>query len=293
MQYNNIAILQYCGSAIKSEDKPSALDFQNNTAYNADKKTKQEMMELELDAIYNEDCLEGMKRIPDKSVDCIITDPPYMVDNKGGGFWSNAKEGNHYNARGTRKGMERLRDIKDGFNPAALDEMCRIMKSINLYIFCSQKQLRQHLDYFVDQKNCNWNLLCWHKTNPIPACGNKYLNDTEFILFFRERGVQLAGRYDTKRTFYTSPRNQEDNKHYGHPTVKPLWIVRNLIVNSVPVGGVVLDPFIGSGTTAVAALSEGRHYIGFETNRTYYETALKRIKEQKNYDTEDNKRGIP
>lgn len=251
------------------------------------------MMELELNAIYNEDCLEGMKRIPDKSVDCIITDPPYLVDNKGGGFWSNAKEGNHYNARGTRKGMERLSDIKDGFNSAVLDEMCRIMKSINLYIFCSQKQLIQHLDYFVHQKNCNWNLLCWHKTNPIPACGNKYLNDTEFILFFRERGVQLAGRYNTKRTFYTSPRNQEDNKHYGHPTVKPLWIVRNLIVNSVPVGGVVLDPFIGSGTTAVAALLEGRHYIGFETNRTYYETALKRIKEQKNYDTEDNKRGIP
>lgn len=235
---------------------------------------------IELDKIYNEDCLVGMQRIPDGSVDCIITDPPYVVGNQGGGFWSKAVEGNHYNARGTRKGMERLGDLKDGFDPRVLDEMCRVMKRINLYVFCSQKQLRPYLDYFVDGKGCNWNLLAWHKTNPIPACGNKYLSDTEFILFFREKGVRVAGHYETKRTFYTSLRNQEDNVRYGHPTVKPLQIVRNFVVNSVPLGGIVLDPFIGSGTTAVAALQEGRHYIGFETNKMYYETAVKRVEEE-------------
>ena len=118
-----------------------------------------------------------------------------------------------------------------------LDEMCRVMKRVNIYLFCSQKQIQRYLDYFVSGKGCNWNLLTWHKTNPIPACGNKYLNDTEYIMFFREKGVKIYGSYETKRTFYTTLRNQEDNLRYKHPTVKPLQIVRNLVVNSTELGG--------------------------------------------------------
>jgi DNA modification methylase len=190
-----------------------------------------------LDTIYNEDCLEGMRRMPDGCVDLVITDPPYLIGNQGGGFWSKAAEGNHYNARGTRKGMEKLGNIKDGFDDAILDELCRVMKKINLYVFCSQKQIQRYLDYFVNKRGCNWNLISWHKTNPIPACGNKYLSDTEFILFFREKGVRVYGTYETKRTFYVTLRNQEDNVRYNHPTVKPLNIIRNLIINSSEMGG--------------------------------------------------------
>ena len=234
---------------------------------------------IELDRIYNEDCLRGMQRIPGASVDCIVTDPPYELENQGGGFWSKNEDPtvNHYNARGTRKGMDKLGDIKDGITDDVLDEMCRVMKHINIYIFCSQKQIQQYLDYFVTRRGCNWNLLTWHKTNPIPACGNKYLSDTEFILFFREKGVRVFGSYETKRTFYTSLRNQEDNVRYKHPTVKPLQIIRNFVVNSTEPDAVILDPFIGSGTTAVAALMEKRHFIGFETNREYFDIAQGRI----------------
>lgn len=225
---------------------------------------------MELDRIYNEDCLKGMRRMADASVDCIITDPPYKLENQGGGFWSKNEDptqnaaiereqgedffilaergqcrpkANHYNARGTRKGMDRLGCIKDGITDDVLDEMCRVMKRINIYLFCSQKQIQQYLDYFVTGRGCNWNLLCWHKTNPIPACGNKYLNDTEYILFFREKGVRLYGSYETKRTFYVSLRNQEDNVRYKHPTVKPLGIIRQLIVNSCLQGGGNSGPF--------------------------------------------------
>lgn len=229
------------------------------------------------DKIFNGDCLAGMRDLPDGAVDLCVMDPPYVIGNHGGGFWSKATVGNHYNARGTRKGMERLEKLKDGFDPAVLDELCRVMARVNVYIFCSQKQIPTYLDYFVAKRGCNWNLLCWHKTNPIPACGNKYLNDTEYILFFRERGVRVGGTYESKRTFYTSLRNQQDNVRYGHPTVKPLPLVRNLIVNSCPVGGVVLDPFMGSGTTAVAAVMEGRHYLGYEINAGYCKTAEERI----------------
>lgn len=237
---------------------------------------------MTLDTISHCDCLEGLRGLPSESVDLVITDPPYVIGNTGGGFWSKAAEGNHYNARGTRKGMDRLGDIKDGFDTAILDELCRVMKKINIYVFCSQKQLRQYLAYFVDGKRCNWNLLTWHKTNPIPACGNKYLNDTEYILFFREKGVRLYGSYETKRTYYTTLRNQQENVEYGHPTVKPCHIIQNFIENSSQLGGVVCDPFMGSGTTAVAALRSGRHYIGYEVNEKYYTRSIERIeREQK------------
>ena len=238
---------------------------------------------IELDRIYNEDCMEGMKRIPDGSVDCIVCDPPYLLDNQGGGFWSKNEDptANRYNARGTRKGMDRLGAIKDGITEEVLDEMCRVMKRVNIYIFCSQRQILPYLDYFVTRRRCNWNLLCWHKSNPIPACGNKYLNDTEYILFFREKGVRIYGSYETKRTYYVTLRNQEDNVRYHHPTVKPLGIVENLIVNSTELGGVVLDPFIGTGTTAVACIKQGRRFIGYELDKGYYDTAMGRIDEQR------------
>ena len=155
---------------------------------------------LPLDTIYNEDCLQGMRRMGDGTVDCIVCDPPYLLDNQGGGFWSKNEDAtaNRYNARGTRKGMDRLGAIKDGITEEVLDEMCRVMKRVNIYIFCSQRQILPYLDYFVTRRRCNWNLLCWHKSNPIPACGNKYLNDTEYILFFREKGVRIYGSYETK-----------------------------------------------------------------------------------------------
>ena len=74
--------------------------------------------------------------------------------------------------------------------------------------------------------------------------------------------------------------NQSDKKIYGHTTCKPIDIVKNFIINSSQEGDLVLDPFMGSGTTAVAANSEGRHFIGFETNEEYYKKACKRIKKE-------------
>jgi len=166
--------------------------------------------------------------------------------------------------------------MKDGFSKDVLDELCRVMKKINIYIFCSQKQIIPLLDYFVTKRNCNYNLLTWHKTNPIPACGNKYLTDTEFILFFREKGVKIYGEYKTKFTYYLTPLNQKDKKLFNHPTVKPLEIIQNFIINSSLEGEIVLDPFMGSGTTAVACINTNRNYIGFEIDERYYKIAEKR-----------------
>lgn len=175
--------------------------------------------------------------------------------------------------------VKELNNMKDGFSTQVLDELCRIMKKINIYFFCSQKQIIPLLDYFVKGKKCNWNLLTWHKTNPVPACGNKYLTDTEYILFFREKGVKIYGEFKTKFTYYITPLNQSDKKKYGHPTIKPINIVTNLIVNSSLENGIVFDPFMGSGTTAVAAKECGRNFIGYELDSDYYEICNKRLEE--------------
>lgn len=226
---------------------------------------------IELDKIYNEDCLEGLRRLPDKSVDLVVTDPPYLIETKGGSLYKQPD----------KQYIQELEGIKDGFSEEVLDLLCRVMKKINCYFFCSQKQIIPLVKYFVEGKGCNWNLLSWHKTNPVPACGNKYLTDTEFILFFREKGVKVYGSFDTKRTWYATPLNQADKKRFGHPTCKPINIMQNLIINSSLVGGVILDPFMGSGTTAVACMRNNRHYIGFELNEKYAEIAERRIEEAK------------
>ena len=222
--------------------------------------------------LYKGDCLEVMKNIEDGSVDLVVTDPPYEIATTGAGMYKQAD----------KQYVKELNGMKDGFSEEVLDELCRIMKKINIYFFCSQKQIIPLLDYFVKKKKCNWNILSWHKTNPIPACGNKYLTDTEFILFFREKGVKVYGSFDTKRTWYATPLNQSDKKKYGHPTVKPLSILENLVVNSSQEGNIVFDPFMGSGSTGVACLNTNRNFIGIELDEGYFNIAQNRIEEAAN-----------
>lgn len=216
--------------------------------------------------LYNGDCLEVMKNLPTSSVDLVVTDPPYDVHaGKGGG------------AFGNRKAFSEIQFISNGFSNEVLDELCRVMKKINCYFFCSQKQIIPLLDYFVKDKKCNYNLLTWHKTNPVPACNNKYLSDTEYCLFFRESGVKILGSFETKKTYYVTPLNIKDKQKYNHPTVKPLDIIQNLIVNSSNEGDVVLDPFVGSGTTGVACKNLHRNFIGIELDEHYFDVASERL----------------
>ena len=219
------------------------------------------------------DCLELMKEIPDKSIDLVVTDPPYVIETSGGGICDD-KSGIVKQFR-----EHDLDSMKDGFSEGVLDELCRVMKKINIYLWCSQKQLFPLIRYFVEDKKCNFNLITWHKTNPVPACGNKYLTDTEYCLFFREKGVKIYGEFSTKFTYYVTPLNQKDKKVYNHPTIKPLDIIQNLVVNSSQGGDIILDPFLGSGTTAVACVNTNRHYIGFELDSQYYDIACKRLDE--------------
>lgn len=231
---------------------------------------------MKYDYIENEDAFEAIKKIPDNSIDLIITDPPYEIKIKGGGLYNT--ECKNY--------VEQLKDIKDSFDFKILEEFVRVMKKINIYIWCSQKQLLPLIKFFVEEKGCNYNLITWHKMNIVPACGNKYLTDTEYCLFFREKGVKIYGNYDTKKTYYVTSTNVEDKNKFFHPTIKPLFIIENLIKNSSLEGDVILDTFIGSGTTALGCKNLNRHYIGFEIDKKYYNIALQRLGEWVKDDSE-------
>ena len=224
---------------------------------------------METNIIYNMDCLEGLKRLPDRCIDLVVTDPPYKIETNGAGIYKQKD----------KQYVKELNDIKDGFDENILDELCRVMKKINIYIWCSQKQILPLLDYFVKERKCNYNIITWHKTNPVPACGNKYLTDTEYCLFFREKGVKIYGEFKTKFTYYITPLNQKDKKLWNHPTIKPLDIIENLIVNSSCENDTVLDPFMGSGTTAIACKNLNRQYIGYELDENYYDICMNRLNE--------------
>ena len=89
----------------------------------------------------------------------------------------------------------------------------------------------------------------------------------------------MHGKYDRDRKWWVTSANSADKKAYGHPTIKPLGIIKNLIENSSNEGNIVFDPFMGSGTTAVASIALKRHYIGCEINEEYCKIIQKRIEE--------------
>ena len=217
--------------------------------------------------LYNGDCLEVMKSIPDKSIDLVVIDPPYEIKTMNGGW-----------TIGKRKYKDEVSVMIDGFSEEILNLLCTKMKKINIYIYCSKLQLPKLLNYFISKK-CNYEILTYHKTNPTPLCGNTYLPDTEYVVFAREKGVKIYGEYKTKFKYYTDKVNKKDKKLYKHPTCKPIPFLQNHIINSSNEDDIILDCFMGSGSTGVAALNTNRKFIGIELDENYFNIAKERIEE--------------
>lgn len=228
---------------------------------------------METNIIYNKDCYIGIKDIPDNSVDLVIIDPPYDINTR--------KNRIGYNriAKSILKVENNLlnHNLTESYDFSLLDELIRIMKKVNIYIWCSKNQIEDYLKYFVDKHKCRYEILIWNKTNAMPLYSNKYINDKEYCLYFRKESKCNPTTYDDARTIYTSPSNARDRVLYQHPTIKPVDFIRRMIRNSSNENDIVLDCFMGSGTTAVASIMENRKYIGFEINKRYYDISNARI----------------
>ena len=248
---------------------------------------------MEINKIYNGDAYELIKQIPDKNVDLIYTDIPYSFTgnglNSGGGCFGTKKRNYHDEytkvAENTQKSAlakrrsssSSLQEISYGIDFSILDEFCRVLKKIYIYIWCSKEQILPLMKYFIEQKHCFHEILVWCKTNPIPAANGTYLPDIEYCLMFREKGTKIGGTYKTKSKWFVSGLNVEDKGKYLHPTCKDTRIIENHLINSTNENDVVLDPFCGSASTLISAKRLNRKYIGFEINKEFYQISVDRL----------------
>ena len=221
------------------------------------------------------DCLELMKEIPDKSIDMILTDPPYQFrkeDNGGGGMLNTRKYDKEIH---TKLGSTNILD--SGITEAFLEETKRLFKKgYNAVYFCNQQQLKMYID-FANKNKYRFNVLVWCKTNPTPLCNNKYLDDIEFQVQIKSNHYKIGGTYRTKSKVYTSSINKKDKELYQHPTIKPLELVEKYLINHSNENDIVFDPFMGSGTTGVACVNTQRNFIGIELDKNYFNIAKERI----------------
>ncbi len=222
------------------------------------------------------DCYELIKEIPDKSIDLVYIDVPYLYKNVE--VNSKNEKQSKLSRRITKVRNVYLKDISSGINFKILDELCRVMKHIYIYIWCSKEQILDFMEYFIREKNCTFNLLTWNKTNPTPATHGTYLPDIEYCLVFKGNGApRYNDGYELKSKWYISPLNVSDKDLYLHPTIKPLELVKRHILHSTNEGDTVLDCFMGSGTTGVACKETNRNFIGMEIDEQYFKIAKDRL----------------
>lgn len=239
---------------------------------------------VELNKIECMDCLEYLRQIPDNFVDLVVTDPPYNVSQP---------KNMHYKRINVVKNFG---DWDFGFDSKpVLKELKRVLKpNGQIYVFCSTKQIPEYMEIFEK----DWffrNLLVWSKTNPAPRLSKtNFVFANEYILYaINEKGkpsystFNFSRQPEMKNIFITSAlQGKERLKENGkaiHPTQKPLSILKRLIEISSNKGDIVLDPFMGVGSTAVASKDLGRMFMGCELDEKYALNSLKRLNARKVY----------
>ena len=231
--------------------------------------------------LYHGNSYELIKKIPDKSIDCIYTDIPYQMTFNGGGNLSHKLKDYI---------KDEVESFSNGIDYSILEDFIRISKNINIFIWCSKEQILDIGNFFV-KHGAHFNILTWTKTNPIPFGNAIWLSDIEYCLhFYKDAGFNVG--VENKYKNYTSSLNIEDKKLYDHPTIKPLELVKRHLLNMTKENDIVFDPFIGSGTTAVAAKELGRRYLGFEIDKKYFEIASDRLHGIDNIDKREKENGI-
>jgi site-specific DNA-methyltransferase (adenine-specific) len=250
--------------------------------------------------IFNEDALTGLKRIPDGAVDLIVTDPPYGLG-KDYGNDSDKLDSAAY-LRWTEKWID-----------AALP---KLKLNGSLYIYLTWRYSPE-IFVMLKQRMTMINEIIWDRR--VPSMGGttrSYSSVHDTIGFFanqkgyyfdldairipydaetkkaRSRSIFVGSKwleigYNPKDLWSVSRLHREHPERTNHPTQKPLEIVERMVKASCPPGGLVLDLFMGSGTTAVAAKRCGRDFVGFELNPVYCDLIKKRLAD---LDTQGNPR---
>jgi DNA modification methylase len=239
---------------------------------------------LEDNRVHKLDCLEGMKLMADNSVDLIVTDPPYFIE----ALKENLKEAT---IRGSSRNsifyneFDHFKDLEDyqAFISKVLVEFQRILKDkAQVYMFFSYHHLDWAIRKIKDMGFRYYKPIIWYKPDIMGVFPNQYGCNYEVILWFRKKGdtgeVKLNIGNAQRDVFKINSTTISYRKECGfHPTPKPFAIIKQFIKNGSNEGDLVCDPFMGSGTTAVAAKFSQRRYIGFEINAEYIKICEKRL----------------
>lgn len=255
-------------------------------------------MEELLNKIFNEDILEGINKIPNNSIDLIVSDPPYCLGKD---------YGNNSDKLKPKDYLEWSKQWIDAVIP-------KIKHTGSFYIFLTWKYSPEIFSY-MKTKLIMINEIIWDRR--VPSMGGStrkfssvhdniglfvksrdyYFNLDSVRISYDEKTKKARTRsifvgkkwlelgYNPKDVWSVARIHAQDPEREAHPTQKPLEIIERIIKASSPDKGIVLDPFMGSGTTAVACIKHNRNYIGFEINPEYCKIIEERVKKIKHDDS--------
>ena len=229
-------------------------------------------MKLELDKIYNMDCLDGMRFMKEQGikVDCVITDPPYLINYK-----TNHRQD---------KSHKFCKSILNDDNPQLIIDVISLLYDVMkddtpLYMFCGSDKV----DFFKQQVEKQFtvkNIIVGDKGNHTAGdLESQYGKRYEFIIYTNKGRAKFnpdMPRYDDIWRFA-----RVTGKEQIHQNQKPTDLLSRIINQHTRRGDLVLDSFAGSGSTAVAAYRLQRHYICFELDKEYFNLASERLEVQK------------
>ena len=241
-------------------------------------------------ALHLGDCLELLEALPADSVDCVWTDPPYLLSNDGvtcvAGRMVKVNKGDWDRSRGV--------DLDHEFNRTWLRACHRVLKpsgtiwvSGTLHVYLSVGLAMQQIGYRI------LNDIVWEKPAPPPNLGCRcFTHATEILLWATKAAKGSQHRYtfnyeamktenggkQMKNVWRFAPPSKEEKRLGKHPTQKPLALIARCLRATTNEGDLVVDPFSGSGSTGIAALTLGRRFIGFERDKDYAILAARRLK---------------
>lgn len=242
--------------------------------------------------LYNEDALRGIARVADESVDLVIADPPYGL-------------GKDYGNDSDRLGADEYLDWSRRWVDAVVP---KLKANGSLYVFLTWQHSPEVFSH-LKTRLAMVNEIIWDRR--VPSMGGStrkfssvhdniglfvksrdYYFDVDAVRIpydavtkkARSRSIFVGKKwlevgYNPKDVWSVSRLHRLHGEREDHPTQKPLEIVERMVLASCPAGGAVLDPFMGSGTSAVAALRHGRRFVGFELNPEYFRIVEKRVAE--------------
>jgi DNA modification methylase len=238
------------------------------------------VIHMELNVVYNEDCLEGMNRIEDKSIDMILCDLPYGT--------TACKWDTIIPLDVLWKEYERIIKDNGAIVLTASQPFTTILinSNIKLFKYCWVWEKEQSVNFLMAKKQplkVHEDICVFYKKqciyNPQMTMGKSYISG-------KGDSGEVTGKVKKIQTKNTGTRYPKSiirfNRERGlHPTQKPVSLFEYLIKTYTNEGDLVLDNCMGSGTTAIACMNTNRNYIGFELDKGYYDIILERIKNHK------------